>query len=336
MVDYESSMFKYFKQATFAEREWNKEVDCKLLSVWYLSYVIFLLEERFGMNFSINMGIPADSDTFAWKKKLAVRILASAYNLVENVYENDMESFLAETVDELMSKTELLSYSDDLKEEYNINIFPEAYAGMLPLTSKGKLSQGMNITVDIGGGTTDISFFTIQENIPMIFGYWSLPKGLNYIAERSGFDYVMADFGKRANKKVLKEYNDQLLGIINNLCNELSKNFTSVTRISVKRLYNALDNRIVVYNGGGSSYEFFRNPLSYFKDVKSVDIDLWREVNMKNLKKVNALSKVLTTAYGLSLGESDEDVKLNPLPKLFSGFENAIREERIAVDKDMC
>lgn len=329
-------IFKYFKQAIFAGREWKQDIDCRRLSIWYLSYVIFLLEEKYGTNFSINMGIPADSRTFHAIKALAVEILASAYYLVEEVYNNDIKLFLAETVDQLKSKTVLLSYSEEIKDNYAINIFPEAYAGMLPLTSNGKLSNGMSITVDIGGGTTDISFFTIQKNKPTIYKYWSIPRGLNYIAEQSGFDYASGSFSKMVNHQVVELYNRKLLEVSYLLKNELSRNFSAVTQIPKANLHKALQDRIVVYNGGGSTYKFLTKSIGSFTDVKLVDTEMWREVNMKNLNRVAHLSRMLTTAYGLSLGESDDEVKLCPLDTLFDGFAEYNKEEIIAIDKDMC
>ena len=52
---------------------------------------------------------------------------------------------------------------------YRINIFPEAYASLIGLTSRGKLSEGMSLNADIGGGTTDISFF-------IDYKYWNALK----------------------------------------------------------------------------------------------------------------------------------------------------------------
>ena len=154
-------MFRYFKQSAFTGVKWKGSIDCETLCVWYLAYVIFLLESKYGTDFSINMGVPADEKTYERKRMKAVSILASAYNLVENVYENDMDSFLNEKVDDLWAKTKILKYSPNLKQEYIINVFPEAYASLIGLTSRGKLTEGMSLTADIGGGTTDVSFFTI-------------------------------------------------------------------------------------------------------------------------------------------------------------------------------
>ena len=100
---YKSSInvFRNFKQATFIDSEWDKTIPCKTVCVWYLAYVIFLLEDKCGTDFSINMGVPADDTSFHTKKVLAMEILASAYHLVEKVFHNDKEAFLCTPFEEL-------------------------------------------------------------------------------------------------------------------------------------------------------------------------------------------------------------------------------------------
>ena len=66
-----------------------------------------------------------------------------------------------------------------MKEEYGLLVFPEAYACLNPLISQGKLATGMSLMIDIGGGTTDISFFTIENNKPQVYDFYSINKGLN-------------------------------------------------------------------------------------------------------------------------------------------------------------
>lgn len=330
-------VFRYFKQATFAEREWDKKIDSRTLSIWYISYVIFLLEEEYGQNFSINMGIPADDKSFEQKKRLAVEVLLSAYNLVENVYENDMKKFLAETVDDLLAKTEYKWYSKEAKDEYIINIFPEAYAGLVSLTSRGKLSNGMSLTADIGGGTTDVSFFTIEKDKPVIYRYWSIPRGLNYIAEKSGFDYSEGNFVKQANKDIIEKFNRKKMEIVSILVKDLVHQLTKETSIPVSNLYKALENRILVYNGGGSTHSFLTGPIMQFSDVKLIDSGMWKEENMVDKTKVSPLCQLLTTAYGLSIGESDEDVKLSMFTSLFNGLPKKTESQRYNyIDKDQC
>lgn len=332
------NVFRYFKQATFIGGEWNRvtTISNRTLCTWYLAYVIFLLEEKFGTDFSINMGVPADEESFEAKKRLAVEILATAYHLVEEVYKSDLTLFLNEKYEDLLAKTENQRFSDELKDEYVINIFPEAYASLTALTSRGKLSTGMSLTADIGGGTTDISFFTIEDGLPMIYKYWSIPRGLNYVAARSGFDYADGDFTNRVHQEVIDKFNRKKYELVSNLVKDLAKKIQNETSIPVQNLRDALKDRILVYSGGGSTFDFLTKPIDTFTDIRIIDASIWNEENIKDKADVANLSLLLTTAYGLSVSVSDEDVKLKSYHSLFAHLpkkhENTIEE----ISKDQC
>ena len=334
---HQRNVFRYFKQATFAEYPWEGKYAPQLLCVWYLTYIIFLLEERFGQNFSINMGVPTDDKTFEQKKRLAVQILSSAYHLVEKVYQNDMDSFLKEKVDSLQEKTILYDYSDEDKEEYKINVFPEAYASLIGLTSRGKLSEGMSINADIGGGTTDVSFFIINDGLPKIYKYWSIPRGLNYIAEQSGFDYSEGDFMRKAHEDIIEKFNNKKKELVYNLELELLSLLRKYnTGIDKSRLNEALKDRILVYNGGGSIYPSIATPIFHFTDVKTVNSDLWTEEIMHEKNSVMKLANILTTSFGLSLSDDDQNVVLCDFNSLFKEHSKERSNEKEEIDKDVC
>lgn len=179
----QGTKIRYFKQSTFCTSSeiTMPQEDAMYFSSWYLAYILFELEEKYGTDFVIQMGAPTDSDHYDKAKKIAVRVLASAYRLVEDVFANDKKAFLACDIDVLKIKTEIVAYSDEVKNEYGILVFPEAYACLKPLTSRGKIATGMSLMVDIGGGTTDISFFTIENKLPQVYDFFSINKGLNYL-----------------------------------------------------------------------------------------------------------------------------------------------------------
>ena len=332
------NIFRYFKQATFIGGEWNRItlISNRTLCVWYLAYIIFLLEEKYGTNFSINMGIPADESSYEVKKRLAVEILAASYYLVEDVYKNDFEQFLNEKYDILLSKTVNRGFSKELKEEYWVNIFPEAYASLTALTSRGKLPTGMSLTADIGGGTTDISFFTIENGLPMIYKYWSIPRGLNYVAERSGFDYADGDFIERAHQDVIDKFNRKKHEHVYNLVQDLQRKIQNETSIPVQNLRDALKDRILVYSGGGSTFRFLTKPIGTFTDVHIIDGSIWNEENIKDKGAVSKLSVLLTTAYGLSVSKNDEDVKLKSYSSLFAHLPKKHERTIEEISKDQC
>ena len=331
----ERNLFRYFKQATFAEYPWECKIKPDVLCIWYLAYILFLLEDRYPDGFSINMGVPTDDKNYRQKQELGTRILVIAIHLVEDVYENDLRAFLGEKVDDLLAKTELQPFTDEDKDIYWINIFPEAYASLIGLTSRGKLSEGMSINADIGGGTTDISFFIVKNRIPRIYKYWSIPRGLNYIAEMSGFDYSEKDFIKNARKDIIKKFNHKKEEIVYNLERKLV-DMVRERGILKSNLFNALKDRILVYNGGGSTYSEISTPINLFSDVKIADADLWSEEIVKDKSKVGKLFNLLTTAYGLSVSEDDSEVELCDFDKLLSSIEKVDRNERTEIDKDVC
>lgn len=335
------SIFRYFKQSTFAERPWVGFIDCDRVSIWYLSYVIFLLEEKYGGDFTITMGVPADEKNYEQRQQKCVSIILSAYNLVEDIYEGDFDAFLNENVLELYKKTEIIPYSKEAKEDNFINVYPEAYASLISLTSKGKLAKGLCLNADIGGGTTDISFFAVVEGkkLPYIYRYWSLPIGLNYIAEQSGHDFSEIEkvFRKKASESVVEEFNDMKDAAVFELYKNLIAQFRKeVVGIKMTKLDKALTDKILVYNGGGSIYEFISGPIRKFTDVKKISEEIWNDENIVDREKVGKLCHILTTSFGLSMGNDDNNVKLTPFTNLFKGIVGDVREERQMVDKDMC
>ena len=336
MAEYNKArnLFRYFKQATLAEYPWEQAVDPKLLCIWYLAYILFLLEDIFPDGFAINMGVPTDDKTFNQKRELGTKLLISAIHLVEDVYVRDLRRFLNEKVESLMKNTVIPDFNEDDKEFYRINIFPEAYASLIGLTSRGKLSEGMSLNADIGGGTTDISFFIVKDRIPKIYKYWSIPLGLNYIAEKSGFDYSEKDFVKNANPDVIAKFNRKKEDVVYLLVDNLSSIVTS-RGIFKSHLLNALRDRILVYNGGGSSYPEISNSIYLFTDVKVADAELWSEEIIKDKKKVSKLFNLLTTAYGLSVSENDSEVILCDFDTIISNKNNS-NSERNEIDKDVC
>lgn len=329
------NLFRYFKQATFAEYPWESKFRSDLLCVWYLAYIIFLLEEKYPDGFYINMGVPTDDKSFRQKREQATSILVSAFHLVEDVYENDLNAFLDEKVRDLVIKTDIKAFSEEDKDSYLINIFPEAYASLIGLTSRGKLSEGMSINADIGGGTTDISFFIVKDRLPQIYKYWSIPRGLNYIAEQSGFDYSEKEFVKYAHQDIIEKFNHKKDEIVYNLSRILI-DLLRGSGIHKSSLLDALQDRIVVYNGGGSTYPQLTTPIYRFTDVKIVDTDLWSEELVKDKRKVEKIFNLLTTAYGLSVAKDDNDVVLCDIDKIFAQYYKEEDHERKEIDKDVC
>ncbi len=159
------AIFRYFKQATFSNAvRWQYSVDKDLLSIWYIANILFDLEAEYGQTFSIQFGFPTDANRLVSRRNHAYRLILSAYYLVEDVFQCDKDSFLLSTYQELTEKTKILQPSKDKVTEYGILALPEAYANLVTVTAQKQIEKGISFVVDIGGGTTDISLFNIDEN----------------------------------------------------------------------------------------------------------------------------------------------------------------------------
>ena len=317
-------IYRYFKQDTFSDYKWNCSLSSSYLSIWYLCYIIFCLEEKYGQNFAIQMGIPTGSDRFVQKKQRAVSILLTAYHLVEDVFNNDLERFLSTPVDELEKMTKLIPFSEEKKQEYGLLVFPEAYAALKSLTAQNKIETGMNIMVDIGGGTTDITFFTIENSCPKIYDYSSISYGLNYIIEKANphlkdkfdIDLNLSIIDSQELSSVISSYYQKLRGSCGDLVEKLFTSFPK-TGYPTFKLTDALKKRPIVYSGGGSTYDFLRKPIFPFTDVTQISPKIWQGMNIKEISKFIDVCPIVSTALGLAISEIHDDVELATINDIF-------------------
>ena len=322
-VDYRM-IYRYFKQDTFSDYKWNCSLSSSYLSIWYICYIIFCLEEKYGQNFAIQMGIPTGSDSFVQKKQKAVSILLTAYHLVEDVFNNDLERFLSTPVDELEKMTKLIPFSEEKKQEYGLLVFPEAYAALKPITAQNKIETGMNIMVDIGGGTTDITFFTIENSCPKIYDYSSISYGLNYIIEKANphlkdkfdIDLNLSIIDSQELSSVISSYYQKLRGSCGDLVEKLFTSFPK-TGYPTFKLTDALKKRPIVYSGGGSTYDFLRKPIFPFTDVTQISPKIWQGMNIKEISKFIDVCPIVSTALGLAISEIHDDVELATINDIF-------------------
>ena len=109
---YDGRIIRYFKQSAFRPTPSSMpQTNAMFFSTWYLAFILFDLEETYGQEFTIQMGAPTDSSHIDQAKVIATRIMASAYRLVEDVFVNDKEKFLATSMKELTELTTLVPFS---------------------------------------------------------------------------------------------------------------------------------------------------------------------------------------------------------------------------------
>lgn len=344
----DGKIVRYFKQATFttSNKDLTKE-DATLYSIWYLAYILFDLEDKFGQDFTIQMGVPTDGSHLDTQRQLAVSILLSAYNLVEVIFANDKNNFLQTPVDVLEDMTEIIPYSKDKKEEYGILVFPEAYACLMPLVSTSKISGGMSLMVDIGGGTTDISFFTIEEdkrnpknNKLRVYDFKSINKGLNFLTNASLLsDNERTDSNIKNSSELVTSAINIFKGDINNICSSLRgrlyKEFKIQGDLPDESFDRALKNRPIVYTGGGSSFSILRQGYHGFKDVIHISQKNWKTSVIEDLSTIVSLDlcPILSTAYGLSISRPNDKIICEPFRDLFSGIRQTKGQRKVQQSK---
>ncbi|MCF0220080.1 MAG: hypothetical protein HUK14_09885 [Muribaculaceae bacterium] len=341
-------LIRYFKQDAFRINSIGSlmQTNAMILSCWYLAYILFDLEKLYGQEFTVQMGAPTDSEHLHETQQIAVQILASAYRLVEEVFQNDKDAFLATDIITLVKKTEILPYSDKLKEEYGILVFPEAYACLKPLTSRGKIANGMNLMVDIGGGTTDISFFTIEldknknVNIPQVYDFFSIDKGLNFLTDATpSSEKKELDSNVNSEDEIITEkivlFNDSIEKECNNLHSRLLKEFREQGSLSVSRFNEALKNRPIIYCGGGSTFPILRKNYGEFNSIVHVSDQEWDKKSVKNMDEISELNlcPILSTAYGLSIHAIDDNIECKPFKDIFAGIRQT-KKNKNSTSKD--
>lgn len=324
---YDGRIIRYFKQSAFRPSPSSMpQVNAMYFSTWYLAYILFDLEDKYGQEFTIQMGAPTDSAHVNQAKVIATRLIASAYSLVEEVFANDKGKFLATPMRELVELTNLIPYSQEIKDEYGLLVFPEAYACLKPLISQGKLANGMSLMIDIGGGTTDISFFTIEGNKPQVYDFYSINKGLNYLTGANESNQTGTEINVQDASQIIQGrrvvYINELNQVCDTLRSKLQKEFRLQTSLSMHRLLDALKNRPLVYCGGGSTFKTLRVSYGGYQDKKQISHKEW---NMKSIRDMNeiideGLCPILSTAYGLAISTENDNIKMKPFKDIFEGI----------------
>ena len=323
-------IIRYFKQATFTKSENTiKQQDAIYYSIWYLAFIIFDLEDLYGQDFAIQLGVPTDGAHYNQQKTLAVRLILSAYKLVEDIFHNDKGLFLSTPLLELMDKTEFLPYNRGKKDEYSILVFPEAYACLMPLVNSAKIATGMSLMVDIGGGTTDISFFTINEGQPQVYDFYSISKGLNFLTDAESLSKERIDSNIQHEKSILFEKKDIFKSEINRVHNRLiarlKHEFSLQCKLDMHRLTDALKSRPIIYSGGGSTFQTLRLIYGGFKDIIHISEKEWKTESVNEINRIKALGlcPILSTAYGLSISVPDDNIRCEPFREIFVNLRDA-------------
>ena len=353
----EYRVLRYFKQAAFTTTlQWPKdEIPADTLSIWYLTYLLLYVKryvkERFNEVFeesvSVQMGVPSglNDNISRWIKYRGQKFLVAARHLME-LFETPEEIFALPYHDLI----EMTKFSEgnvvEEAEMFGFVIIPEAYAGLQSLTHSRRLSRGnMHLLVDIGGGTTDIAFFTINESLmPSIHTVTSFHKGLNYVLENYLKDYPGMTMGEaqeqlRLNHErfqtVISLYTAELRKELNNLINFIIQEFNRKikgTELTISKLIDAMKGRPIVYCGGGSVFSDMRIPHQFFTDKRLINKDTLNIPNLMNRGLDPVYYTIIATAYGLSI-PIVEDIKTINVSQLWQVHANMVRENSSQKEK---
>lgn len=305
--------FRYFKQASFTNVEWNKDIDADTLSIWYLAYVIFCLKDKCGAEFPIQMGVPTDYKSFESKRRKGAYLLINAYVLVEDIFNSDFERFKSTTYDELLELTPRDKRSEGDKDDYQVFLFPEAYVALEPLVQGRRLKEGqMSIMIDIGGGTTDVSFFTLRKEGLKIFKYYSFSRGLNFVDDSCSINH-------KVDKKLLHKYYVATINkSVEDIVGQLSRIFT-FTGFEQHKLKHALQDNVLIYSGGGATRSYLRLKYDPFTDVRAINESILPINELLGLSSTSNIHPIIATCFGLAHArKSDKENKLESLETIFS------------------
>lgn len=335
----QKQIFRYFKLATFSSQFWKYTIKPEIISVWYLTFVLFKLQEKFGNEFYTQMGIPfsinpAEAEN---QKKIAYKILIAA-NILISEYKT-LDSFLNTKYTELLQNTVFFDYNENDLSNYGLNVLPEAFAGLSSLTQQRRLERGMHLLVDIGGGTSDIAFFTITKNaLPDIHAVVSFPLGLNSIFEEYiknnpiSLSEAQQKFRDNQNEfnDSISRYHEQLKEKTNAVLERVENEFINrqpIHNIHMYALRTALENKPVVYCGGGSTYDCMRISLRNFTDIRLITKKLLNIPYIENENIDDSMFTILATSYGLSI-QMENEIEITPIENVFDHLPRVEQENR--------
>lgn len=336
--------YRYFKLASFSDFPWDSEniLDSDTLSIWYLTYLMLIVKQRvsemfnesFKESVSIQMGVPSSLNTNLSKQieHKACKLLIAARELME--YFSSPEELCTYKYQELLEITQIPSTNiKEAAEEYGLVVIPEAYAGLKSLTHRKRLRHGdMHLLVDIGGGTTDIAFFTVNDTLePNIHRVKSFHRGLNYVFEnfcREHPEYSISDAqelfksSQELFKKGIEAYTKELNSLLSQMIEQIIHKFMEKAGqkgYHRSALTDAMEGRPIVYCGGGSMYQGMRICNQYFSDMKIVDKNMLSIPNLRNANVDERLFTILATSYGLSIAMLGE-IEMMDADALFRQF----------------
>lgn len=326
------AVYRYFKIATFSKRyDWKPIISPKIVSAWYLTFVLFQLYDKYEEMSPVQMGIPQSISDKAFSSvqiKNAEDVFYQALRLYRHF--GSIKEFLKARVEELLKLTTFEPFEPDYDKDPGLLMLPEAFASLVPITREGKISPGMTLLLDIGGGSTDISLFNVipkrdKEYLPNIAHIISYHHGLNHVFRMYSDEHIGITieevrelFSKRP--EVLAPYVHEFeKNIVKLIDSEIYKPMMIAAEkcgADVRQFSFDLIKRPVIFTGGGGVYEVFHNKIHTFYEPLSIADDLLSLKSITNKDVTQTELSILSVAYGLAISQGREPV-MTPLKELF-------------------
>lgn len=339
----EKLQFRYFKlKAMAGVGNWSSTTfTAKEITVWYITYILLILKEKYNNNFSIQFGVPigGNEDRDNTIVSNAYSLYIAAWKLSENF--SSLEEYKSSTYLHLRELTDIkYGLTDEEINQYIFDYIPEAFAGLIAVTQQRKIGIGFHLLADIGGGTTDIALFYVKSQtlLPDVIATLSFSQGLNFIFERTFNKYP-----KYVSLEILQDkfLTENELPIFKDSINEYNSIFEKNTRTMINLLFDAfykssskhgyrqnslkeaINGQPIIYCGGGALYSNLHFEVDSFTDTRCIDKKMLNIKNIKNASSINEeIYPILATSYGLaSYGKIDE-IKFTSIGEVFDHLKN--------------
>lgn len=322
----ETCHYKYFKLAYFQSESapWEHDLSPDILSVLYLTSVLFQLDAHLNQKYWIQIGVPSglDKNDFDIQENRARKLISCARKLIDNY--QTFERFLDTNSQELIQFTKT-ALSEPISETLGCSAIPEAFAALRFVTGKGFVSRGMSLLVDIGGGTADIALFTLADDDnnrsePDIHTMESAPKGLNHIFERiheliepkiSLEDIQEAYNADEINSQIVHDAWSILNHSLNHQFSTIRQRLLNILMFRagqnqhnknlVISFFNAMQKRPIIFTGGGSMKTQYLFDVGPFSDKAALQ-EFFENANINIVNRHENINyAILGTSYGLSM-----------------------------------
>jgi hypothetical protein len=272
----------------------------ELLSILYLTYVLYEVKNKVKDNlrnrqtsrrgfaslfarsnktneihFTVQLGIPTEwsHQRNIQRKQKFEKILFIANELHKSF--NSIAEYLESRINDLRDLAKNIHYNlpiqheNEMENRLNVaglSVFPETAAGLYLITHTGQLRDGHYAIMDIGGGSTDISFLSLDRNKVIYLASESYLLAANDIYRR---------FGASTSLRNIRSAELRLRRSIENGSWVRNESFISVLReieremeLLVYRLFNT---RVTRY-GNSMRQSFHRQPIIMYGGGSQIPI----------------------------------------------------------------